>query len=58
MKRFSIRPSLCPSVCLSRHSTAAVACGAFLQLSAMRAREIDQQRRPPGAQQQMRAVSC
>jgi len=43
----------CPSVCLSNHSTA-VAAG--LLLSAMRAEDIDQQRRTPsdnGAQQQM-----
>jgi len=46
------------SVCLSNHSTAAAA---GLLLSAMRAEDIDQQRRAPndiGAQQQMQPVLC
>jgi len=53
------RPSVRPSVGLSHHSTAAAACDAAgLLPSAVRAEDIDRQRRPQhGAQQQMRAVS-
>ena len=47
MKRASVRPS----VCLFHHSTADAACGGFAA-DAVRAGDIDRQRRPPGAQQQ------
>ena len=29
MKRSSVRPSACPSICLSHHSTTAMVCGGF-----------------------------
>jgi len=52
MKRASVRPS----VCLFHHSTADAACGGFAA-DAVRAEDIDRQRRPPGAQQQQGSVS-